>query len=193
VYAAPFSHQLHLKLIGNCAHCHATASSSTKASDNLLPDSRICAGCHEQQPMAIPAPTPTAVAHFNHELHLKFGNVARMLAAAIDRKTYLSPPAVETRSHLDTQNPCGACHRGMEESQAVSHVQNMPHMADCLVCHNKIDPPDSCAKCHSKELELKPVSHNKDFFSNHSSGKLGLDMTTCAVCHGRRFTCLGCH
>ena len=31
------------------------------------------------------------------------------------------------------------------------------------------------------------------FMDAHSSGKMKLDKTTCAVCHGRQFTCMGCH
>jgi len=66
-------------------------------------------------------------------------------------------------------------------------------MADCLVCHNDIDPPYSCEFCHAKEAALKPASHAPDFLDTHTTGKLNLDKTTCAVCHGRRFHCLGCH
>jgi len=31
----------------------------------------------------------------------------------------------------------------------------MPHMADCLVCHSKIDPPDSCTFCHVARREVQ--------------------------------------
>jgi len=119
------------------------------------------------------------------------GNFARIIAAAIDAKSYLSP-AGDIRRHLNTTNACVACHRGLEESDAVAKV-NMPQMADCLVCHTQIDPPFSCEQCHARGPHLKPASHTRDYIDTHSSGKLKLDKPSCVVCHGREFRCLGCH
>ena len=85
------------------------------------------------------------------------GNLAPVIAAAIDKKTYLQPPG-DIRRHLNTQNACEACHRGLEESDQVTPAA-MPQMADCLVCHTEIDNPFSCEKCHAKNAALKPASH----------------------------------
>ncbi len=191
--AADFSHKLHLKLGSTCTDCHAAVSTSTKAEDNNLPNPSACVRCHADG-RVIGAPEPTRVARFNHQQHLKFGNVSKVIVAAIDKQNYLSAkPPYDTRRHLEgNQNACVACPRGLEESEAVTH-ENLPQMADCLVCHSKIDPPDSCAICHAKTMKLTPASHVEGFFSSHSSGKLNLDKTSCATCHGRRFTCLGCH
>jgi hypothetical protein len=134
---------------------------------------------------------PVKLKAFSHKTHLKLGNIAPVIAGAIDRGTYLSPPG-DIRRFLNSKNPCEACHRGLEESTQVSKA-NMPQMADCLVCHNKIDPPDSCEFCHDKGAQLKPANHTPDFLDSHPRKSLGLDMKTCAVCHGRKFTCLGCH
>jgi len=131
------------------------------------------------------------VVHFSHAQHLKMGNVAPVIAAAIDKKNYLQPPG-DIRRHLDTKNACEACHRGLEDSDAVTPAA-MPQMADCLVCHSQIENPFSCEKCHAKNANLKPANHTEDFMSTHTTGKLNLDKTTCAVCHGRTFRCLGCH
>jgi len=141
--------------------------------------------------MTIAAPPTTRVVHFSHAQHLKMGNVAPVIAAAIDKKTYLQSVG-DIRRHLDTRNACQACHRGLEESDAVTAAA-MPQMADCLVCHSQIDNPFSCEKCHDKNANLKPANHVADFLDTHTTGKLGLDKTTCAVCHGRTFRCLGCH
>src|SRR4051794_22435530 len=88
--AAPFSHQFHLsglKVKFDCVNCHAAAAGSTKPEDNLLPDRKQCLGaCHGS--VEIPAPPVTKVAHFSHQQHLKLGNVAPVIAAAIDNKTY---------------------------------------------------------------------------------------------------------
>ncbi len=69
-----------------------------------------------------------------------------------------------------------------------------PQMADCLVCHSRIEPPFSCEKCHAEGAQLKPANHTPAWLDTHSSGGIRKeDHTTCAVCHGRRFTCQGCH
>ena len=192
-HAAPFSHKLHLtqlKVKMECTSCHTAAAASTKPDDNLLPDKKLCLGsCHSV--MDVPAPPTTRVVHFSHQQHLKMGNVAPVIAAAIDKGNYLQPPG-DIRRHLDTTNACAACHRGLPESEQVSAF-NMPKMADCLVCHSQIDNPFSCEKCHAKDANLKPASHVAGFMSEHSSGKLNLDKASCTVCHGRNFRCLGCH
>ena len=96
---APFSHKLHLSLELECTTCHAAAAASAKASDNLLPARTVCLQCHEDA--RIPAPPATRVAFFSHAQHLKMGNLAPILAAAIDQKTYLQPPG-DIRRHLNT-------------------------------------------------------------------------------------------
>lgn len=185
----PFSHKLHLKLKLECTGCHAQAASSSSASDNLLPKKEVCMGCHKE--VTIPPPPRTPIAHFSHVQHLRLGNIAPLLARAIDAKTFLSPPGDE-RAHLHGTNPCTACHRGLDESDAVTKAA-MPRMADCLVCHNQIDPPDSCELCHARDMQLKPADHTPDFLDRHNRKSTVLDKPSCAVCHGRKFTCLGCH
>jgi predicted CXXCH cytochrome family protein len=187
--AAPFSHKLHLSLELQCVTCHTAATGSTKASDNLMPAKAVCLQCHED--VQIPAPPKTRVAFFSHAQHLKMGNLAPLIATAIDKRNYLQPPG-DIRRHLNTLNACQACHRGLPESDQVTPAA-MPQMADCLVCHTEIDNPFSCEKCHAKDAPLKPASHLPGFLSDHTSGKLNLDKASCVVCHGRNFRCLGCH
>jgi hypothetical protein len=188
--AAPFSHRLHLRMQLACVTCHTTAARSTRVEDNLLPAKEVCVKCHKD--VAVPAPPTTRLAKFSHALHLRMGNVAPFIAGAIDKKNYLQPPN-DIRRHLNSNNPCEACHRGLSESDQVTHAA-LPQMADCLVCHTQIDPPFSCEMCHAKDAPLKPPSHETPHFMDaHSSGRIRFDKTTCAVCHGRKFTCLGCH
>ena len=63
-------------------------SPARASDDNLLPAAEVCLKCHKTA--EIGAPMPTRLARFNHQLHLKLGNVAPVIAAAIDKKTYLS-------------------------------------------------------------------------------------------------------
>jgi len=185
----PFSHRLHLQLKLECTGCHAAAAASTNAADNLLPKKEACLRCHKE--VTIPPPPVTPVARFSHAQHLRLGNIAPLLARAVDAKTYLSPPG-DMRAHLNGRNPCTACHRGLEQSDVVSKAA-LPRMADCLVCHSQIDPPDSCEFCHARGMKLKPADHTPDFLDSHNRKSTVLDKTSCAVCHGRKFTCLGCH
>jgi len=129
---------------------------------------------------------------FSHAKHLKLGNIAPVIAQAIDKGTYLGRNGTAIRPFLNSTNPCAACHRALENSDQVTSA-NMPAMADCLVCHNTISPPDTCEFCHPKDAHLQPANHVPGFLDTHTNKKSGLDLLTCAVCHGRKFTCLGCH
>jgi hypothetical protein len=187
--AQPFSHRLHLKLNLTCISCHATAQTSTRIEDNNLPPQATCLKCHKQA--IIKSPAKTLLARFDHQKHLRLGNVAPVIAAAIDSKAYLSS-ADDIRRHLNSKNACAACHRGMEESNAVTRSA-LPQMADCLVCHSHVEPPFSCEICHAKDAQLKPATHTPDFLDSHTRKTAKLDKPSCAVCHGRKFNCLGCH
>jgi hypothetical protein len=186
VPSGPFSHKLHLKLKPDCNTCHTGAANSTGVQDNLLPSKESCKPCH--QDANISAPPKVLISKFSHQQHLKLGNVAPAVKAAVGSGTYLGKPNYVEQ--LDTKNACLACHRGVEASEAPSH-DLLPQMADCLVCHNKIDVPYSCVTCHDKGQNLKPADHTNDFVDRHTTAKVA--KVGCAVCHGRRFTCMGCH
>ena len=193
-----FSHQLHLQAGATCANCHTTASTSTAATDSNLPTKRECNVCHDGsavRPVDTAALSEIATAkrsyRFNHEFHLKLGNVAPALAAALDGGTYLGK-ATGIREYLDGANTCQACHRGLEETELASKA-NLPQMSDCLVCHSEIDNPFSCEKCHLEGVELRPADHTRTFVDQHSTGKIQLDKASCLPCHGTNFACMGCH
>jgi hypothetical protein len=134
---------------------------------------------------------PTRTLRFSHQQHHALGNVAPALAAAIDGGTHLAAASV-VRQHLDTEDSCAACHRGLRENDGAS-AAGMPHMADCLVCHPGIEPPFSCDLCHTREARLKPASHTNDYMDAHSRRNANLDKASCRVCHGSAFRCMGCH
>ena len=184
-----FSHKLHLQLKPQCTDCHVHAATSTSPQESLLPVAGVCKPCHASREIRAPRPTP--VTHFSHLQHLKLGNIAPAIAAAIDQKKCLSDPG-EIRAHLNATNPCLACHRGIDTSDRITNA-NMPQMADCLVCHGQIEPPFSCAKCHDpKWPDLQPANHHAaDFHDAHSTK--AIVKQGCALCHGRTFTCMGCH
>lgn len=189
--AAPFSHKIHLAQKLPCATCHANAAQSSKAADNLLPNTTICSGCHKDDKQ-VKEPRALTVSKFNHQLHTKLGNIAPVLAKAVATGSYLGNKSDIHAPDLNTTNACAACHRGLERSDEVS-LASFPKMADCLVCHTQVDPPFSCEKCHDPKASLKPATHTNDWLERHSSKATPKDKESCAVCHGREFTCLGCH
>jgi predicted CXXCH cytochrome family protein len=189
--AAPFSHKIHLEKKIACVVCHSRARASVNAEDNLLPNPAVCSGCHKDT-RQVKSIRPLTVTKFNHQLHLKLGNVAPAIAKAVDAGTYLGKKTSIHRPDLDATNACAACHRGLDRSAEVS-LAAFPNMADCLVCHNQVDPPFSCGKCHSEGQALKPATHNNEWLESHSRKTVAKDKESCAVCHGREFRCLGCH
>ena len=194
-----FSHQLHLNKVGaTCTICHSAAATSKKAADRNLPKEETCLACHNGET----APTVDTAwladreleertFRFNHESHLKLGNVAATIRAALDAGSYLGK-AGDMRRLLNSDNICQSCHRGLEETDLASKA-NLPVMSDCLVCHTEIDNPFSCEECHLSGINLRPADHTRKFIDLHSTGKVNLDKTTCLPCHGTNFACMGCH
>ncbi|MCL6508796.1 MAG: cytochrome c3 family protein [Bryobacteraceae bacterium] len=189
--AAPFSHRTHLKLQPDCLACHPSAAASTRLEDNNLPERKSCTPCHRDE-VRIKMPRAVELSRFNHAVHVQLAAaVATALIRAVDQRAYLATPG-ELRAQLAGAGVCTACHRGLADSDQVT-AEAFPRMADCLVCHSRIEPPFSCEFCHGAERDLRPTTHTPDFLDSHASGKMKLDKESCAVCHGRRFRCLGCH
>ena len=171
VAAQTFSHAEALRTAKGCLPCHAPIPRSVLVSKS-------------------PA-RPVRWVKFSHARHVPLG-VSAALIKAIDAKTHLGPIAPELRKQLETENVCQACHRGMGEVTGPLAKANYPSMSDCLVCHNRIDPPFSCEKCHVEDVKtLMPATHTAGFVDRHTSK--GQEKASCAACHGRRFTCMGCH
>ena len=194
-----FSHQLHLGNGLTCTVCHSSAQQSQAETDHLLPRAELCLACHNGQTAPDIDVTPlrdsTTVERlfrFSHANHLERGNPAVAIAEAIDSGAYLGF-VPEIREHLNTDNSCVGCHRGLEDAVTVDSSIHLPRMSDCLVCHNEIDNPFTCDTCHAPGFTLKPTTHLANFIDIHSSGDLEYDSRTCEVCHARKFTCMGCH
>ena len=184
-----FSHRSHLAKKIECVVCHAAAPRAAAASENLLPTAETCVSCHPGMKATVKEVRRLTVTKFNHQLHVKLGpTIAPLVEQAVAARTYLGPPEAAARERR--RHACTGCHTGLDTSDAVTETV-FPHMADCLVCHNRIDPPFSCEKCHDPSPALKPASHTSEWVDVHSARKI--TKTSCAVCHGRRFTCLGCH
>ena len=194
-----FSHQLHINQVGaDCLICHGGATTSKAAADRILPEEDTCHSCHNGAiaPIVDTAwlterETRKRTFYFNHEFHLKIGNVTAIIRSALDEGRHLGE-SVGIRRFLNHDNACQGCHRGLEEINLATQ-SNLPSMSDCLVCHSKIDNPFSCEECHLPGSKLKPADHTREFVDLHSTGKLNLNKTTCLPCHGTNFSCMGCH
>lgn len=194
-----FSHRLHLENVGaECMDCHATVRTSKAATDLNLPKQKVCLRCHDGRKASKVEASVLSnwrieprTFRFDHALHLKLGNLAPVLAAAIDGGSYLGKVG-DIRRHLETDNACQACHRGLEETDLATPA-NLPQMSDCLICHSEIDNPFSCQTCHIEGARLRPDDHTLEFVDLHSTGRLELDKLTCLPCHGTTFVCKGCH
>ena len=194
----PFSHRLHLERGASCVDCHSSAKTSREATDLNTPRAADCTVCHDgTEATAVDASglsrweTGERSFRFNHAFHLQLGNLAPRLRAALDDGTYLGKVG-EMRAHLSSEDPCQACHRGLHATDLAGSA-HLPQMSDCLICHSEIDPPYSCGKCHLEGTQLKPGDHTREFIDQHATGKLELDHASCLPCHGRNFSCKGCH
>lgn len=194
VLASPdFSHPVHLELGLACAHCHAGAETSRQAGDQIFPRPAVCLSCHSDagsthlDAARLRWTAPERTYRFDHAFHVRLGDLAPVLAAAIDDGKYLGSP--EIRPLLERAGDCTACHRGLETGEATP----LPVMSDCLVCHSEIDNPFSCGFCHLEGVNLRPADHTQEFADLHGTGKIQLDKASCLPCHGTNFECRGCH
>jgi hypothetical protein len=198
-----FSHARHLERDAGlaCAACHAAATTSTSAADDLMPPEAACAaaGCHaidraapsakacgrchpgwsgQGQPPRIVAPAPHLV--FNHEIH-----EARGVA-------------------------CATCHGDLaKQGVGLATRMDLPVMATCLAsgCHDGKKATARCAACHPRQASgrlvtefpegklvpsgsLRADDHDERFRLEHA--RAAQDTAYCDSCHTRAF-CVDCH
>lgn len=144
------------------------AEGSSKAEDNLLPHESDCARCHDE--VHIKEPRKTLVAKFPHATHAK----------------------------VVAKGECLGCHHSIDKSENISESdgkRHFPRMEECMACHSSsINPPESCKQCHDeKSMTFRPASHSAEWVDKHGDKNANIDKASCAVCHGKRFTCKGCH
>ena len=194
LFSSPdFSHPVHLDLGLACTRCHAGAETGRLAADQMFPQPAVCLSCHSDgkttplDPDRLRWTAPERTYRFDHAFHVRLGDLAPLLAAAIDGGKYFGSPQI--RPLLDRAGGCTACHRGLE----ISETTPLPVMSDCLVCHSEIDNPFSCSYCHLEGVNLRPADHTPEFADLHSTGKIKLDKASCLPCHGTNFECRGCH
>ena len=196
-----FSHAQHLARGTPCAACHAGATSSRSAVDNLLPTEVACRACHAidraQPTLVLPGQPPVACVAC-HPGFQPGTPVARV---------YLTPPPLKFDHSAHRAEPCETCH-GDLRAVGLATTQHLPTMAACLRCHTNGSDERHCADCHLAKLgglietrfdhgTLVPAhdglgdAHGIDFKNHHAQEALQLG-ATCGACHDRS-ECVACH
>ena len=72
LFSAPdFSHPVHLDLGLSCAYCHADATASRQAADQILPQPAVCLSCHSDGKGKPLGPRPAPMDRFREELPVR--------------------------------------------------------------------------------------------------------------------------
>jgi Cytochrome c7 and related cytochrome c len=196
-----FSHAQHLGRGTPCAACHAAATSSRSAVDNLLPTEAACRACHpidRAQPALVRPGQPPVACLACHPGFTPDAPVARV---------YLTPPPLKFDHSAHRAAPCETCH-GDLRAVGLATTQHLPTMAACLRCHTNGGEERHCADCHLAQLGglietrfdqgmLVPAhdglgdAHGLDFKNHHTQEARQIG-ATCGACHDRS-ECVACH
>nr|MBA3821880.1 cytochrome c3 family protein [Deltaproteobacteria bacterium] len=123
-----FSHARHLGRGTPCAACHAAATTSRSAVDNLLPTEAACRACHpidRAEPERVVAGAPPARCAACHLGYAPGQPVARVIVTT-------PPLKFDHAAHVAT--PCATCHGDLTRVDLATRRQ-LPTMASCLTCH----------------------------------------------------------
>ncbi|HXI55984.1 MAG TPA: cytochrome c3 family protein [Polyangia bacterium] len=214
-----FDHAQHARLGVSCQSCHAAASTSTGASDDLLPLEAACRDCHKidrRQPdkaVAKGEPAARCIA-----CHVGWSGTEPLSEPP---RPVLPPPNVKFnhKLHVSRGMGCELCHANVAVVPQTP-AADLPMMAVCLGCHNGKQASARCAACHPTlpdgRLKVEfPVNaghagapapglrklvpsgslrgfdaHTMNFRTNHKQA--GRDEGYCLTCH-RRSECVDCH
>ena len=209
--AIRFNHKLHMKDQGmKCVDCHDEATTSTKASDRMMPEASTCDGCHgsdHKKIRDVKGGEGMAACALCHQAYQpSFGNdVIRM---ELPTAHLVSNHKV----HADRKINCEQCHGAVQDVELATREQ-LPRMKGCFGCHAMSGPgrgtaKNDCETCHEqrpdgqlkvsfKSGQLMPprwmgnMEHTADFIERHKR-VAGDNAQACASCHSENF-CTDCH
>ncbi len=175
-----FSHKTHVKANEiDCETCHATAATSTRGNDNLMPSMETCSACHD-----VESEDGCALCHTDVN---NPGTATRVENYSV---------IFSHQAHLQSGLECVSCHRAVSEKEQVEPYV-LPPMADCMNCHEKKDVSNTCNSCHTPSESLKPLNHGLDFLHTHGDlarlpqREAQTDLN-CNLCHQVSY-CESCH
>jgi hypothetical protein len=150
-----FDHARHLALGARCDTCHASAPTSTSASDVLIPAEAACRSCHEidraQPAKAMPAGAPAARCDACH--------VSESGAGWMPSREWPEPLRVRVpnpnlkfnhRLHVERAIGCELCHANVSMGELATR-EDLPKMSLCLGCHDGKRVTNRCGACHLTE------------------------------------------
>ena len=193
-----FSHAKHLARGTQCASCHAAATTSRSAVDNLIPTEAACRACHAiDRADPTKAASPPAACAACHPGYVRDQPVGRVM---------LTPPPLKFDHAAHAQTACTRCHDVAKVDLATT--QQLPTMASCLSCHKDGAEPRRCADCHLAQLggliqtrfvhgDLVPHhdglgdAHGRGFATHHQQEARQVG-ATCTACHDQS-ECVACH
>ncbi len=210
-----FSHRDHRGQAGRCLACHAAALSSGSARDRLLPAEQDCTRCHDIQAaregrFADP-PGNCHVCHPGFDRTVHRAPEASLVPASNLIFSHARHLERMVRSGVDASAACAACHGDVEEGGLATR-QDLPVMANCLVCHDGRRASAACVTCHlparpgrGARLEtafgsgtLRPgpgnpfgLDHGPRYDAAHSLMALAR-RDQCLACHAES-SCQSCH
>ena len=167
-----FSHKFHAEEVGaGCTDCHAAADTSTKSTQNLLPDMQSCYNCHDEE-------TACTLCHKDPDNASAYPRITSYIAKF--------PHAL----HISNNIKCSKCHADVEKSSNIMD-RHLPPMATCVDCHSDLQQIDYCITCHSAGEDLKPLNHRLDWKKAHGIVSYNQE-NECSMCHDKN-QCLNCH
>jgi hypothetical protein len=216
--AVEFTHAPHQENGVECSTCHAGIEKATSLTERHLPDSKVCADCHEGYDAPKPgAPEPRIT--FSHAGHLPLVQnkceTCHKKLPEMGEPRYVPPMETCTGCHKHqqdfTQGRCRPCHvdlKGYFPTKAYSHGGDWlrlhgpaarPSAESCASCHDQT----YCAECHAStttaarpsviypEEVKRDFIHRGDYVSRHYVDAAA-DPASCRRCHGQKF-CEACH
>ncbi|HLL20969.1 MAG TPA: cytochrome c3 family protein, partial [Kofleriaceae bacterium] len=196
-----FSHAKHQARGIACAACHAAATTSRSAVDNLLPTERECRACHpidRREPERGVAGAPPARCAACHPGYAADKPIERV-------RVETAPLKFDHAAHVKT--PCAGCHGDLSKVDLATR-RHLPTMQSCLTCHTDGNDARRCTTCHLAQLgglvetelphgSLVPKhsgmgdAHGPGFTKDHRQEAMQRD-ATCGACHDRS-ECITCH
>lgn len=196
-----FSHASHAKRGTPCTACHAEATTSRSAVDNLIPTELACRACHpidRAEPEKVVAGAPPARCRACHPNYSPDRPVERV---------YLTPTPLKFSHAAHNKSACSSCHGDLTKVDLATRA-HLPTMASCFTCHRDGAQERRCGDCHLTKLgglidtdlphgRLVPRhtglgdAHAPGFSKDHRQEARQVD-ATCTACHDQS-TCLACH
>ena len=174
-------HARHFAAGVSCVQCHARATTSTKASDRLLPSGATCDRCHATNHQAPQEPMPRGAVRDTHS-PLPAANTAAQTAAntAVNTGTGTAPMPC-TACHIDFTHTTTRRPRPDPKAQHTprlrfNHRVHIARNIGCAQCHGAVQRVDQAGRDHLPTMRTCLRCHN---LPDSSRGDAKADCDTC--------------